>query len=313
MYQQHHRSLMHLLPIACCLLAVTLLAGCGGGSGMSPSSPSSLSSQSSPSSQSVLLAQSSTKALACNAEQDNLPVGNATVQVINAQTGTDVEDVQLESTNPPTDSTGQITWAFQGLHFTCSWDGNTSTSSYQRILTVTGTSSEGVTVDLTRTLTWDKSTDTRTLTLVGTVVKGNNTYALNISRQRTTTGTVNTLVINSTITLNGATIYARQITRTVDMSTPQPRVHTVTGTVSYHDANAPGNFVTITYNSAQYTWNSQQQCRVFTAGSADVTDAAGDTAHLTVQNGTLTGPLLNTQGATIGTVTIGNGQTGITS
>lgn len=258
------------------------------------------------------MSQDSTKALACTAEQDALPVGNATVQVINAQTGTDAEDVQLECTTAPTDSTGTVTWDFQGLHFVCSWDGDTNTGTYQRILKITGTSNEGVTVNLTRTVTWDKSTDTRTFTLVGTVAKGNNSYALNLSRQRTTSGTVNSLVINSTITLNGATIYSRQITRTVDMSTTPPRVHTVTGTVSYHDANAPGNFVTITYNSAQYTWDNQRQCRVFTAGSADVTDGAGDTAHLTVQNGTLTGPLLNPQGTTIGTITIGNGATAIT-
>lgn len=299
MYQHHNRALTRLLPIACCLLAIMLLAGCGGGSGTSPASQAT---------------QDTTRVLAGTAEQDNLPVGNATVQTINAQTGTDAEDVQLESTSSPCATLGQRNWGWQGLQFTCTTDGTTGSGSYQRIITVTGSSSEGVTVNLTWTLSWDQSTDTRTFTLVGTVVKGGNTYALNISRQRSTTGTIKTLLINSTITRNGTTIYSRQITRTVDMSTPPPRVHTVTGTVSYHDASAPGKFITIIYNSAQYTWDSTRQCRVFTAGTADVTDAAGDTAHLTVQNSTLTGPLLNAQGTTIDTVIIGNGNgTTITS
>ncbi len=231
---------------------------------------------------------------------------------MNGQTGINADDVELEDATAFTDCTVQMNWIFLGLHFVCTSNGNTDTQTFQRIITVTGTSSEGVTVNLTQTIIWDRSTNTRTLTLVGTLVVNGNTYNLNISRQITVNGTVRTLTINSTITKNGVTIYSKQITRSVDMSTAPPRVHTVNGTVSVHNANTPTTFVTITYNSVQYICNAQQQYRVFQAGTATLTDGAGNTAQLTVQNGTLTGPLVNPQGTTIGTVTIGKGTVTIT-
>lgn len=287
-----------LITLTALTAAALSLSGCGGSGGST--------------SQTGNPTLDSTRAMAITAEQDQTAVANATVEDIDTQSESGTEEQMLDDSAGMTRATGQASWDHRGLHFERTWEGDTDTNTFKRTLTVTGTSFEGVTVNLTRTVIWDRNTDTRTMTLIGTIAKSGNTYDLNISRERSVSGDIRTLTINSTILKNSAEIYAKNITRTINISDPTPRQRTQNGTLTVHNASDPAKFVKLTYTDLLYTPDTTNHYRIYNGGTADLLNEAGDTAHLTVQDGVLTGPLMDPQSQQIGTITIGHGTVTIT-
>lgn len=292
----HPRTIV-ILSLAA-LFAVTMaLTGCGGGGN---------------SSSTTISPQDSSRAMTLTAEKDQSAVANTTLETIDTQTESGTEEQMLEDTQGLTRGSGQASWDHQGLHFERTWEGDTDTHTFRRTLHVTGTSNEGVTVDLVKTLVWDRNTDTRTMTIVGTISKSGNTYDINISRERSVSGDIRTLTVNSTILKNSAEIYAKHITRTLNITDTAPRERTQNGTVAIHNISDPSKFVQVTYNDTKYTPDLQNHYRVYNSGTVDWINADGDNAHLTPQDGILTGPLMNAQTVQIGTITIGHGTVTIT-
>jgi len=280
------------MAAVCLLAAVALLAGCGGGGG------------------GTAPGLTETRAMTATGVQDDYPIGNDTLQAIDEETGTSSEDMMLDDVTSM--SRGMMmTWDHNGMHFEVTADGDLNTMTWQHTVHVTGTTPAGVTVDITRTMIWDKSTNTRTVTVTGTVVKDGATYTIDIRRVWSVSGTVRTLTVDSTMQKDGAVVYDKHITRTLDTADTAPRPRTMNGTITVHDPQDPSRAVTLTFTDLVYTVNmgdAMHPYRVFVSGTLDIATSWGVTAHLTAADGALSGPILDGTGQQIGTMTIANGE-----
>jgi len=279
--------------LACLMLGALLLSGCSGGSGTGGP-------------------LESTRAMAAQALQDGGPVASATLATVDAQAGSGGEEQMLESADALTRAGELLSWDYQGLHFEATWQGDPATGAYQRALRVTGTSSEGVAVDLTRALTVDAAADLRTLAISGTLSKDSMVWDVSIWRQRAEVGSVCLLTVNSQIRQNGAEVFARRIMRSMDLDEPEPRQRTQNGTIVVHSLESPGAWLLLTCTDLQYTWDGRSGRPVYQSGTVDLADAAGHTARLVAQNGSLSGTVYDVSGAVVGTLAAGGGRVTVT-
>src|SRR5689334_7937173 len=100
-----------------CILMLTALAltGCGGGGGSSSTGTALMEP---------------TRAMTASAVQDNLPVADATLATIDAQTETASEDLLVEDDSALTRGAGVASWNCGNLHFEKTTEGDLNANTF---------------------------------------------------------------------------------------------------------------------------------------------------------------------------------------
>lgn len=306
-----------LPAIGILFLAVMLLGGCSG----SNSSPSTSSSE-----------QDQMKNTASLAQSESLPVGDTALTTIDNDTlgGTDNTD------NDNATLSGVVVRGPLGLSYNLTsdstlWQLSTKVPLWKYLLnhsgaanptpitiTITGTASDGTSVNIQLVGTPSTTIDEYTIAENGTITTAaGQAYTIAYTRDIThNPGVSITQVVSREITLGatagGTVLYNENITRVIDMTVPAPRPRTLNGTIVIANLNDPSITRTVTFTNLDFYWPTGDNYRYFLSGTLAITKSTtGYTATLTAPapaDGSISGPIDDSTGKQVGTMKIDQGK-----
>lgn len=309
----------HAVPaivlISLFLAAAALTGGCGGSGGSAEGGAGALP----PADHTAALNRMA--ALATVALQGDAPGVGGSMALLQSLLAAGMDDILLEPETFPEIPlpVGVIDTTLYGLHIAGAWLYTNNPLNIGGSMTVNGTVSgsgtqaDGLTIQATATANVVNGNGHITASGdVTTPTQG--TFHVTLDETLGLSGSMASLHTVATVTQGGVTLYAADVTRTLDQSAPRPRPRTINGTVTVRDPAVPGSQVTVTFTNLVYVVAQEQQTVSYVSGTVRLTDASGLTATLTVQpDGSLYGPVTTSQGTVIGYMTVRDGNVTVTA